>query len=177
MITTHAAALYKDWDGVTNAHEPPHDDTSFFEIEILNHPWLINPSKITYSPSVVATLDRLLEQYDVELVWSTTWNLNDTVLLLPELLGGLHGGRVLPIKLNEKATNKKEWTQWKAEAIIEDQKLNPRPFVWIDDNAHTYWDEHVKANTRAESLFVTPVSRTGLTSPDLQKIEEFFARI
>lgn len=169
------AALYKDWDGVTNAHEPPHGDTAFFEVEIFDHSYLLNPSKITYSPSVVTFIDRLRRQYGLELVWSTTWNLNNTVLLLPELLGGLAGGRVLPIKLNEAATSKKEWTQWKAEAIVEDQRLNPRPFVWLDDNAHAYWSDYVKEHTVAPSIFVTPVSKTGLTLADLESIEAFLS--
>jgi hypothetical protein len=141
------AVLYKDWDGVTNAEEPSHNDTASFEVEILAHSYLVNPSKITYSPSVVSFIDRLRRQYELELVWSTTWNLNDTVLLLPELLGGLANGRVLPISLNDDAESKKEWTQWKAYAIVEDQHRSPKPFVWIDDNAHTYWTDYVKENT------------------------------
>jgi len=143
------------------------------ELAVPGNPYLLDPSTITYSPLVVRTLDRFIEQYDVELVWSTTWNFQESVLLLPSAIGGLDGGRILPVKLNELAVDRKEWTQWKADAIIADQASNPRPFVWVDDNAHSYWDSHVKENITVPSLFITTQSETGLTIDELVEIESF----
>lgn len=167
------AILYKDWDGVTNAKNPPHGDTRVVDVAILNNKYLINPSRITFSPLVIAEIDRLREQYALELAWSTTWNLNGTVLTLPELIGGLRGGRVLPIALNHHAKDKKEWTQWKADAIIEDQNRNPSPFIWLDDNAHAYWGKYVQKHTAAPSLLITTESSSGLTLTNLQAMESF----
>ncbi len=168
-----SSVIYKDWDGVTNAHKPPHGDTLTVEIAVPDNPYLLNPSKITYSPLVVRTIDRFREQYDSELVWSTTWNFQHAVLLVPEHVGGLANGRVLEAKLNEAAVDNREWTKWKAEAIIADQLLNPRPFVWIDDNAHTHWGAHVKESTSAPSLFISTESEVGLTLDELVTVESF----
>ena len=175
MFTT---TLYLDFDGVVNAKHPTHELIAKFTIAIKDSLNLAPLNYITFSPTVVETIDRLREQYNVELVWLTTWNEKDDVLKLSKPLGGLHGGRVLLANLNQKSINKSEWTHWKAEAIIADQLTSPRPFVWIDDNAHQFHGEIVSAETqKVSSLMLTPVSRTGLTVENLTHVEDFLKRV
>jgi len=170
--------LYLDFDGVVNAKKPIHNLVSKFEIAINGSAHLAPVNYITFSPTVVATLDDLREKYNMELVWLTTWNEEDHVLKLSEPLGGLHDGRVLTADLNKAAVNKSEWTRWKAKAIIADQLKSPKPFVWIDDNAHQFHAEIVSAETKkVSSLMLTPVSRTGLTVENLTHVEDFLKRV
>lgn len=169
------ATLYKDWDGITNAPEPLFEEVLSFNVAVEGNPYLLNPSRITYAPQVVATIDKIREAHGVELVWSTTWNYLNAVDLLPVHLHGLANGRVLHANLNHSARGKAEWTAWKAEAIIADQILNPRPFVWVDDNAPRYWGDHVSKNVDVPHLIVIPDSLHGLTEADLKSIEAFLA--
>lgn len=157
------STLYLDFDGVFNATEPQHDVVEKFIIKVKGSSNFRTENHITFSPTVVGLIEQLRQQYKAELVWLTTWNENNTVLRLAEHLGGLDHGRVLPANLHTRQVGKKDWTQWKAEAILADQQENPRPFVWVDDNAHTYWDNYVKGHTQQVSLFVSPRSRHGLT--------------
>jgi len=166
--------LYLDFDGVVNAVEPQHSEIETFSIPIENSRFLKNPSLITYSPNVINTLDRLREQYNMELIWLTTWNDRSDILLTSPYLKGLDGGRVITPMLNEEAKNKAEWTQWKADAIIADQTAEPAPYIWVDDNAHQHHSQTVDHHTRhITKLFVTPQSRWGLTNDDLNQIEAF----
>jgi len=167
------SALYFDFDGVVNATEPLHELVQEFHIPIDGSQHLAPVNHITYAPFVVETMERFRAEHGLELVWSTTWNEFNHVLKLAAYLGGLDGGRVLPAALNVEATNKAEWTAWKAEAIIADQAADPKPFVWVDDNAHQFWGDKVRELTSAPSLFITPNSHTGLTVEDLNAIDEF----
>lgn len=167
------ATLYKDWDGITNAPNPHFAEVMSLDVEILDNPYLINPSRITFAPQVVRTIDQLREEYSVELVWSTTWNYLNAVELLHVHLNGLANGRILPANLNHEAKGKGEWTAWKAEAIIADQQANPRPFVWIDDNAPTYWGDYVSEQVSQPHLIIIPNSLHGLTEEHFQQVREF----
>lgn len=170
--------LYADWDGVINAHTPAHELVEQFTVLIEGSQHIAPKSIITYSPTVVEFIDTLRIKYGVELIWLTTWNEYEHILTaVQQLGGGLADGKVLPANLNVEAKNKAEWTQWKADAIIADQAADPAPFVWFDDNAHAFHDEAVRAATSTvPSLFVTPVSDTGLTLQDLHLTEGFFAQ-
>lgn len=170
--------LYLDFDGVLNAKKPAHALISKFTIAIKDSLNLAPVNHVTFSPYVIHSLDKIRVQYQLELVWLTTWNEKNDVLKLSAPLGGLHNGRVLVANLNQKALNKKEWTQWKADAIIADQLSTPRPFVWVDDNAHQFHSEIVNAETKiVPSLFLTPVSLTGLTVANLEELQVFLRGI
>lgn len=176
--TMFKTTLYLDFDGVLNAKKPSHTLISKFKIAVKDSLNLAPINHITFSPYVIQALDKLRLEHDLELVWLTTWNEKNDVLMLSEPLGGLHGGRVLTSNLNQKATNKKEWTQWKADAIIVDQRATPRAFIWVDDNAHQFHSEVVNAETKlVPSLFLTPVSLNGLTVANLQELKVFLESI
>lgn len=170
------ARLYLDFDGVLNAKEPAHALVEAFDIPIEGSPYLAPVSRIVFSPTVIERLESFRVKYGVELVWLSTWNDRKDVLKLSEYLRGLHGGRVIEARLNPEAKDKHEWTQWKADAILEDQRMDSKPFVWVDDNAHRFHGDAVAMElTHADHLFLTPVSLTGLTVADLDQMEAFYA--
>ena len=172
------ARCYLDFDDVLNAKQPPHEDVSKFEIPIEGSPHLAPVNHITFSPTVIKTLERFRWEYDLEIVWNTTWNHLNHVLKLSPYLGGLDNGRVLPANnLHVDQVGPKLWTEWKSIAIIEDQARESMPFLWVDDKASTYWDKEVLEAVEAESLFVTPNRGFGLTVADLQAMEEFLKRV
>lgn len=165
--------LYLDFDGAVNAENPAF-------LEILNavapandNHLLAEGTILTFAPDVVARLSGILEKYNVELVWATTWNHTEAILSVPPVIGGLHNGRVLPARLNLTAKDKMEWTQWKADGIIADQSENPAAFIWIDDNAPRYHAELVSGTVKAEHLIIIPDSDSGLTENNLSLIEQF----
>lgn len=167
--------LYLDFDGVLNAKEPQHELISNFDIASNNNKLFAKINNMTFSPTVIERLDHFRENYAVELVWLSSWNDRKDVLKLPAFLEGLHGGRVLEANLNHEAKDRHEWTQWKADAIIYDQKIDPKRFIWVDDNAHRFHGDAVAMETTAVSnLFVTPESLWGLTTENLDAMEDFF---
>jgi len=174
---TFRSRVYLDFDGVVNAKEPQHAIVERFEIENNGHPNLAPVSHIVFSPVVIEAIEYLRKKYQMELVWLTTWNHGDSVLALSNHLRGLDYGRVLPAALNQEAKTRSEWTQWKADAILTDQKNDPAPFIWVDDNAHAYHGEAVETNTSAEKLFITPNSLWGLTNENLLDIENFLKAV
>lgn len=165
--------LYLDFDGIVNAKCPPYPSVMRIRAPKNDNKFLARLTFVTFAPAVVERLDYILKTYDVELVWVTTWNESEAILKMPHLLKGLHGGRVLTPSLNERARNKKEWTQWKADGIIADQHSNPLPFIWVDDNAHQHHGEVVSSTVKTQHLFVTPKSSLGLTMNNLAIIEQF----
>jgi hypothetical protein len=171
------ATLYLDFDGVFNAKKPLHESVEQFIIKVENSINFRPENLIVFSPTVVKTIEAFRHEYNAELVWLTTWNENNTVLRLAEYLGGLDNGRVLPANLHTAQVGKRDWTQWKAEAILTDQDFNARPFVWVDDNAHQYWGEYVKKSIHENSLFIEPVSHNGLTISELDKIDGFLSKV
>lgn len=169
--------LYLDLDGVIHAPEPE-TESEVVEVEIDESRYLRPVSVVRYSPTIVKRLDEIIRTYNVELVWLTTWNENDHVLKLPVLFKALSGGRVIPPAFNHEATNKKEWTQWKADAIIEEQTLTPVPFVWVDDNAHASHSENVHVIVGVvPQLHLTTDSEKGLTLKNLDLIEAFYREL
>lgn len=175
--TSFKARLYLDFDGVLNAKRPEHSDVAQFQIPIEGSANLAPVNHITYSPTVIRALERFRNVYGLELVWLTTWNEMNHVLKLAPYLNGLDNGRVLPANLHTRQVGKKDWTQWKGEAILADQSSSSLPFVWIDDNAHIHWGDFVAEQVSSESLFITPVSLTGLTQDNLDEIESFLRKV
>jgi hypothetical protein len=175
-IMTHRHRLYLDFDGVLNADDPQHSEVRKFTMLTEGSINFQAESPIVFSPNVVEYLDKLRDQYDMELVWLTTWNENNLVLGFAEHLKGLDHGRVIPANLHTAQVGKREWTQWKAEAILADQAADPTPFVWVDDNAHEHWGDEVNAGTTVPSLHITPNSTWGLTRENLEEMEAFLSQ-
>lgn len=169
----HAISFYKDFDGVTNAPAPAFAAIETHTVSIANHRYIKDNSELTIAPEVMHSLQAMRNDYNTEIVFLTTWNHDNAITLAMEQTGYLPHARVIPADLNHEAQDKAEWTQWKADAIIADQKNDPKPFVWVDDNAPAYWSEYVTLNVTTPHLIVQTDSTTGLTQADLAKIEEF----
>ena len=149
------AKMYLDFDGVFNAPKPPYNDVTTISVTVKDSKHIAENSVITFSPSVINRIERLLQEHDVELVWLTSWNDDNQILNVARLMSGFPEGRVIQANLNHAAENSHDWTLWKAEAILEDQKTYNTPFVWVDDNAPRYHESRV-----IEELTHTPVSYT-----------------
>ena len=105
-----------------------------------------------------------------DFTWLTTWNDGSNIKRAAEVMGVPHLDKHIPSNLNNKAQGKKSWTQWKAEAIIEDQKVNPRPYIWIDDDAPLFWEDHVRGHVYSQGLIIKPHRSSGLTKEHLLRI-------
>lgn len=175
---TTKARMYLDFDGVFNAPEPPYNDTKTFTVNVKDSAHLREVSTITYSPQVVQHIENIRTQYDVELVWLTSWNDDNHILSVAPYMAGLDKGRVIQANLNHAADNSHDWTIWKAEAILMDQTHHPTPFVWVDDNAPKYHGLRITNELKQTTQkIITPNSKTGLTQTDLDEIEHFFTHI
>lgn len=62
----------------------------------------------------------------------------------------------------------------KLEELIEDQKVNPRPFIWADDTA-TALD--VELPDDCDALIIQPDEKIGLTKDDLDAIRSFVCEL
>jgi len=177
-MTDFKARLYLDWDGVVNADKPRFDDADSFLFPKKKGRGLKETHKFTYSPTVVNTLDRFRTEYDVELVWNSTWNENLDILRVAEKLGALDDGRVLPAVINRYVDTNRQWTQWKADALLADQRGDALPFAWVDDMALEFHGKDVvTATTGTHSLLVEPREYWGITQAHLDNMEKFFASL
>jgi hypothetical protein len=135
----------------------------------------------TFSPELISGLDTLRDMFpNLELVWCSTWNDGNNILMLPKKLGGLFFGRILPCFLPDVSTNDPElWSKWKGEAIIEDQRVDPTPFIWVDDVAVLYHKKVVEetVNNDMPKLFIQPVEKLGVTKKDLVTMNNFMSNL
>lgn len=165
---------YTDVDGVYHANNPQHEAVKEVLILIEGSKNFKRETIVKYSPTVVDRVESFLQTHNMEPVFLTSWNENNTVRLLSEAIGLMPEGRIIPANLRtEQNVPRKEWTEWKAQAIIADQALSPAPFIWVDDNAPTYWGEYVSENVNVPHLIITPNSEHGLTLQELNAIENF----
>lgn len=160
--------IYSDFDGVYNIPESPQTVTA--AVATQHSKYLARKNTIAWNPGTVAMLRQLLGAGDFQFIWHTTWNHGGNIRLAAEAMGLPQLMDHTRALLNDRAPNRKEWTRWKAESIIQDQEANPRPFIWIDDKAPIFWEDHVKGHTRAPSLVVKTNSRDGLLPEDFIRI-------
>lgn len=174
------ARVYLDVDGVLNASNPQFDTVSSFVFNDNLGGGLVIKRDFTFSPNLVAALDAMFLKYNVELVWLSTWNDDLKVLRLAKNFGGLPNGRVLHCVLPwHRNPTLREWTAWKAKAILDDQRGDETPFVWADDEALRFHRSDVDAGVSADvpRLFLDPRSYHGLTKLDLKKMDNFFSNL
>lgn len=173
------ARLYLDFDGVVNANKPPFNKLDTFDIKVNQGGGAMAVYPIRFAPFVVSELDRFRVTYGLELVWLSTWNDNLEVLRLPKHLNGLAGGRVLPCVLPRVPCTQREWTKWKADALLADQLNDNTPLVWVDDEALAFHKKDVEAATDSSlpRLFVEPKGWQGLRTLDLKAIENLLINL
>lgn len=162
-------AWYSDFDGVFNiSKNNPTVVTA--DVATEGSEFLSKYSDVTWDPEILDLFRAVVVAGKYDFSWLTTWNDAGSILRAAEAMGLHELYEYAPANLNRDARSKKEWTQWKAEFIIADQRNNPRPFIWIDDDAPTYWEDYVRGNTLAPSKIIKTSSRRGLARKDLANI-------
>lgn len=152
--------IYSDFNGVYNI--TPSSNTTRAHISTHNSEILSHKTQINWSPESVQLISQLLSTGCFDFIWHTTWNDGANICKVAEIMGLANLVQHSPANFDVKAKGYKAWTRWKADYIIAHQKHNPRPFVWIDDKAPQFWEDHVRGNTLAPSLVVQPNSHNGL---------------
>lgn len=167
-IIIQKITIYLDFDGVFNINP-------YYADKIIKKPYtksvfLKNKKNVAVNTEVLSYFKELLDSNIYEVKWLTTWNHNSGIkAILPMIELDNHITFIYP-NINRHSKNKKEWTEWKAKAIIQDQEQVSSPFIWIDDTAPRYWDTIVKNSTKKDKLIISPSRSIGLTKKDIVNI-------
>ncbi|MGW8431438.1 HAD domain-containing protein [Curtobacterium citreum] len=132
--------------------------------------------RATFSHNLVRALGAVVTDYDVELVWVTSWceNLDVVRKLVPKFGGPLAGGRVAQYPYGEDG----EDGVWKRDFILGDQHDDERPFVWLDDTEVLAHGDTVRRLTApTTSLLLAPEENIGLTPTHVELVREFFSGV
>ncbi|KQO98116.1 HAD domain-containing protein [Leifsonia sp. Leaf264] len=166
--------LYLDFDGCINA---PLAFALWDEKAVAYAGTTQAVFKIQWAPDMVRALDKIITEFDVELVWVTTWCEDDSILtgVVPNLnanedLPGISSGRVMPYV--DGGWDGAGW--WKRDGIIADQVASPAPFIWVDDfEVAPHGPFVLQAVGTTPSLLVEPQFDFGLKPAHLTQIREF----
>lgn len=167
--------LYLDVDGAINADEPPFTDVKSTRVQIEYGGGMMSRMPLTWAPEVVAELDALRDEFNVELVWLSTWNeMHASMTRLAPALDGLFGGRAIMDIDAISADRGRGW--WKAQSIIADQDMSPAPYIWVDDEAvMAHGGMVADATAGVPSLTLTTVYEHGIERLHLAQMRSFLA--
>jgi hypothetical protein len=163
--------LYLDVDGVLNAGHPRWGDAVTVTVVATRDGQRIG-QRVTYSPSLILELTLLAEEFDIEIVWLTTWLVDHSVRDLTIAMNGLTGGRSL-IAPRRDGRHGELPADWKRAAILEDLAREPGPFIWADDDEVPVHGSFVAAAFQVPSLLLAPVFEFGLQRSDVNAIRRF----
>ena len=175
-MTVHPR-LYLDVDGCIfpfSAPDPSWGPSESASIEVSYGAGHLVTYDVIWAPALINALDQLRAEFDLELVWVTTWNDADAArTLIPSRLNGLFEGRALfrdvPRRIFSHADG-----NWKALQILEDQAASPAPFIWVDDAEVELRGWKVLAATRGTaSLMIPPHPMVGLRTDDVHAIRKW----
>ncbi|WIE81238.1 HAD domain-containing protein [Curtobacterium sp. MCSS17_016] len=124
---------------------------------------------VTFSPTVVRTLDRIRRDSGADWVWHSTWvEQPDDIVRLTSLIRGLHGGDFVK---KPRRNGLGELTHgWKAERIVRYMNEHgPTDFVVLDDELWK-WQEELEEYADTHHIRFLPVVTDGswATSPGLE---------
>jgi hypothetical protein len=156
---------YSDFDGVYNI-SCESDGVTFADISPTGR-YLASHNRIHWNPEVISLMKDVYATGVFDFEWHTTWNDLGDIQLAAEVMGVPELSSYSLPNFNDASRNKRDWTQWKAEHIIADQKRNPRPFIWVDDEAPKHWEDYVRGHTRSQSLIISPRRMNGLRVQDI----------
>lgn len=158
--------VFIDVDGVLNALVRPDEPHIERQLRVTG-----NSYRIHIREAVLAWLRDLARDHDAR--WATTWQEHANEVLapafdLPELpiacrddvghgLSASHGG-------------------WKIAGVIATITEDPRPFVWIDDDAIPHDVDERFAELGVPYLCVRPDDVLGLSDDEIEEIEQFLAQ-
>jgi hypothetical protein len=132
--------------------------------------------RATFSHELVRALGQIVDDFDVELVWDTSWceDLLVTRKLVPKFGGPLADGRVAPYPYGEDG----EDGIWKRDFVLADQHGDERPFVWLDDTEVLAHGDTVRRLTApTTSLLLAPEENIGLTPTHVELVREFLSAV
>lgn len=133
---------------------------------------------VRYSRELILRLNAVVRVSGAEWLWLTTWNECSIASINPGI-----------------GTEGRDWIRWgsntadavgpdpsavesraaaKYAAVVALISANPRPFVWVDDEAATkFRAEDLPMLGEAEMLALATDPRFGVTGPELERIESF----
>lgn len=173
MAPTPRPRLFLDIDGVINAPHPPWPSTTTFTVTdnqgagyVVNYPIIV-------APAMIAEIDQLRADHDVELTILSTWLENPAIVAdLASALGGLRSARLLAIP-RPKISGWRSPT-WKRDALIRDLRQDPPPaYIWIDDEEVNKHGEFVRQASDLPALMIGPDPEHGLTPGALAAMRRF----
>lgn len=184
--------LYLAVDGCVcplSAPDPAWGEVARASISIDHGHGDISTHHVRWAPRLIKTLDDLLMQYGVELVWLTSWNERDaTRRLLVPALHGLSDGRMLDAiiePLDVRTAHRDpagtllddESGLWKTQRIEEDQNV-PAPFIWIDNQeVERHGEEIREATPHTESLLISSRSEVGITVAEIELMRTWLEQL
>lgn len=170
--------LYLDIDGVLNAVGS--SSTNGTEWNCRPKLFHANGFKMRVAMPMVHSLEKLIEDFDLELVWLTTWLCDGDVetAFLPQL-GALGGGRLL--NYPEGVGGPETWPDfhdWKWKELLRDQTESPSDFIWIDDDeVPIYCDMALTLRAQADefggAMTIAPLPYKGITHEHLRTMRKF----
>lgn len=126
---------------------------------------------LLYRPNVIAGLNALNKEGDVELRWLTSWGSDVRTHVAPAL--GLDDFPMLA----EVENNATDRTWWKLRTVLLHQPRGTR-FAWVDDDLKPTRRALVRRACGGGScLLLRPDSRLGLTAAGLDQVRTFLARV
>lgn len=166
--------VYSDFDGVHNL--PKRLGLQMARVTTAGSRFFRPETVIAWDREILELFGEFLRASGFGLVWLTTWNEHSLIKRAAQGMGFPHEEHA-PAALNPEAQGSREWTEWKALHIIEDQRQNPRPFIWIDDKAPLFWREFVEEHTEAPSLILATNSTSGLSKAELLRMVSWLEAI
>lgn len=125
---------------------------------------------LLYRPDVIAGLNALNNEGDVELRWLTSWGSDVRTHVAPAL--GLDDFPMLA----EVESNATDRTWWKLRTVLLHLPGGTR-FAWIDDDLEPTRRARVRrTHGTGQCLLLRPDSRLGLTATELDQVRTFLAR-
>lgn len=143
--------MYLDIDGVLIADESPFEQA---QVSPMDH----------YAPEVTTRLGKT----GLQLVWLSTWE--EEASYLSANIDDLREGRILRLA---RPMSKASSITRKMLALIEDQEMDPAPFVWVDDAISARERNIVLRTLTVPLLILQPDTKIGLTENELTHIEDF----
>jgi hypothetical protein len=156
---------------VLNAGHPGWGDTVTITVATTDS-WSRRRQRVTYSPALISELTMLVEEFDIEIVWLTTWLVDHSVRDLTIAIDGLAGGRSLSAP-HRGGRHGELPAEWKRAAILEDLARDSGPFIWADDDEVPVHGRFVAAAFPVPYLLLAPVYEFGLQPSDLLAIRAF----
>jgi hypothetical protein len=158
--------LYLDVDGVLNAYYK-----GLWGSEQLVGSAGVPSWSIHWNPDMVSALAALITEYDVELVWCTTWR-EDAPVEIGGLLGFGQDARVLH-PLDGRTTFPS--IEWKREAVLAEQILDPSLVIWVDDEIDdavlAVWEENDYSG-----LLINPDPQYGIQPDQIEAMRKYLNR-